>query len=95
MLKLVACPVYGCPERANNPERLRGNFMYRHWKSNMVILQEVPEPMSRCNQCGIHIPAALLMKHRWTSRCEKAMEILLRQRDIEMAERCGDMELRL
>ena len=45
VLKSVVFPVYECPERANNPGRLREHFMYWHWKSKVEILQEVPETL--------------------------------------------------
>ena len=40
----------------------------------------------------MHIPEARLIKHIQTARCEKATEILLIWRDVEMAERYGYME---
>ena len=88
LLKLVVCPVYGCPVRVINPGRLREHFMYRHWKSKVAILQELPVPLSQCNNYGIHMPALRMMKNRRTDRCEKSMEMWLRRRGVEMAERC-------
>ena len=41
ILTVVTCPVEGCPERAHNPGWLREHFIYRHWKSKIVILGEV------------------------------------------------------
>ena len=32
------------------------------------------------------------MKHRRADRCEKTTEIRIRKRDVDMAERCADME---
>ena len=57
ILKSVGFPVDRCPSRANNLEILRENFMYRHWKSNVDIKQEVPELLLKCDQCGMHLPA--------------------------------------
>ena len=64
ILNLVDSPVEGCPAKAKTPGRLRENFMFRHWKSKVNILQEGPEPLPRCDQCGIHMQAARLFKHR-------------------------------
>ena len=52
----VECPVEGCPERANTPVRLREHFVYQHCKSKVDIMQEVPELLPRCDQCGMHMP---------------------------------------
>ena len=57
----------------------------------MVILQEVPLPLPRCNQCGMNMPAARLFKHRHTYNCKKSTESQLRRRDVGMSARCGDM----
>ena len=35
------------------------------------------------------MPAERLMNHRRKARCEKAMDMCLRQRAVEMTERCG------
>ena len=48
-----------------------------------------------CDQCGMHIPAAELFKHMQLDKCNKATEIRLRRRDVDMAERCGEMEFSL
>ena len=39
------------------------------------------------------MPVAQRMKHRRTTRCEKATEMRLRVRDVEMVDRCGDTKL--
>ena len=95
ILKLVECPVEGRPERAKPPGRLRDNFMYRHWKSKVSIMQEGTEPLPQCYKCGMHMPAANIFKHRKTDKCNKATERRTEQRDVEMAERCGEMEFSL
>ena len=66
ILKLLECLVEVCLAKTKTPGRLRENFMFCHWKSKVAILQEVPEPLPRCNQCGMHIQAARLFKH-WQS----------------------------
>ena len=58
----------------------------------MEILQEGQEPLPRCDQCGMYMPAARMFKHRRADRCKKATEMRLIQRDVEMEERCRDME---
>ena len=39
--------------------------------------------------------AARIFKHRQLDKCHKEMERRIRQRDVEMAERCGKMEFSL
>ena len=73
---------------------LRENFIYWHWEEEVGILQRIPEPLTLCNHCDMHIPAVQLVKHRRTARYEKAEEIWIRQRDVKMAERCGKMGFR-
>ena len=41
VLTSVTCPVEGCLARAHNPGSLRKHFMFRHWRYNIAILQEV------------------------------------------------------
>ena len=91
ILKSVEFPVEGCPARAKNPERLREHFVFRHWKSKVAIFQEGPEPLLWCDQCGMHMQAARLFKHRQSDKCHKLTERRLRGRDVEMTERCGEM----
>ena len=66
IIKSVDCPVEGCPAKAKTLGRLREHFMFRHWKFKVTILQEGPEPLPRCDQCGMHMQAARLFKH-WQS----------------------------
>ena len=91
ILKSVECPVEVCPARAKTLGRLRENFMYRHWKSKVDIIKEGPEPLPQCDQCGMHMTAAIILKHRQSDKCHKAMERRIRQRDVDMAETCGEM----
>ena len=55
-------------------------------------MQEGPEPFPWCDQCGIHMPEARLLKHRQLDKCHKATERRLWQRDVDMSERCGEIE---
>ena len=69
--------------------------MYRHWKVKVEILQEGPEPLPRCDNSGMHMKAAQLIKHRRAVICHKEMDMRIRQRDVEMVERYGEMEFSL
>ena len=63
ILKSVECPVEGFRSRANTPVILRENLMYRRWKLKVTIMQEGPEPLPRCDQCKMQMPAASILKH--------------------------------
>ena len=49
----------------------------------------------RCDQCGMHIQADRLFKHRQLDKCHKSMERRIRRRDVDMAAMCGEMEFNL
>ena len=95
ILKSAECPVEKCTARENPLERLRENFMYRHWKSKVAILKEGTEPFPRCDQCGMNMPADRFLKHKQSGKSHKATERRLWRRDVDMAEMCGEMEFSL
>ena len=74
ILKSVDCPVEVCPAKAKTPGRLREHFLFRHCKSKVAILQEGPEPLPRCDQCGMHMQAARLFKYWQSEKCHKLTE---------------------
>ena len=67
--------------------------MYRKWKVKVVIIQEGTEPLPRCDHCGMHMPVEQLIKHIHNARCDKVTEMQLIWRDMDMVERCGEMDL--
>ena len=69
--------------------------MFCHCKSKVAILQEGPEPLLWCDQCGMNIQATRLFKDRQSDKWHKSTERRLRRRDVEMAARCGEMEFNL
>ena len=69
--------------------------MYWHWNVKVMIIQEVTEPLPRCDHCGIHMPVARLIKRRRTAICEKATKVHLKWRDVKMAESFGEMYFQL
>ena len=48
-------------------------------------MQEVPETIPRCDQCGMHMPEARLFNHSQKYKYNKAIERRLHRRDVEMA----------
>ena len=77
------------PVKSKTPVRLRENFMFQHWKLKVVILQEGPELLPRCDQCGMHMQSFRIFKHRQLDKCHKSTERRPRKRDTEMVTRCG------
>ena len=62
--KFGGVPGRGIPSQGKNPVRLREDFMFRHWKSKVVIFQEGPEPLPWRDQCVRHMQVARLFEHR-------------------------------
>ena len=58
-------------------------------------MQEGTEPLPQCDQCGMHMPTARILKHGQSNKCHKVMERGFRRRDVDMAERYGEMEFSL
>ena len=75
VMKSVACPVEGCPEKAKNLKIIIDHLMYKHWMSKIAVIQEVPEPLLRCNQCRMHIPAEILWRHRQMYGRDRSMDM--------------------
>ena len=94
-LKSVDCPVEGCPAKGKTPGSVREHFMFCHWKSKLSILQEGPEPLPRCDQCGMHMQATRLFTHRQSYKCHTLTKRQIRRRDVDMMVRCGEMEFSL
>ena len=61
----------------------------------MTTIQEVTEPIPRCDHHGMYMPKAWLIKHKQTAIYNKVTDMWIRRRDVDMAERCGDMEFGL
>ena len=74
----------GCPAKAKPLGRLREIFMFCNWKSKVAILQEGPEPLPRCDKCGMQIQEAKLFKHCQSDKCHESTERRLRRRDVEI-----------
>ena len=72
------------PVQGKKPGRLRENFMFWNWKLKVNILQEVPEQLTRCDKCRMHMEATRLFKNRQSDKCHKLTERGLQQRVVEM-----------
>ena len=95
VLTVVTCLVEGFPERTHNPGWLCKHFMYSNWKAKIAILNECPVPIPRCDNCIVHMQAAILDKHKQTARCDRAAKIRLIRRDVGLVNRSGDVEFSL
>ena len=63
VLQEVKCLVLGCPAVAHSAVRLHEHFMYRHFRSKVVVVQERAEIMPQCDFCGIHILEGRIIRH--------------------------------
>ena len=83
VLQLVKCLVLGFLEVVHSAGRIQEHFMYRHFWSNVAVVQYGPLP--RCELCGIQMPAGWLIKHCQTAICEKKTQMQWRGRDVVIA----------
>ena len=65
--------------------KLREIFMFRHFGSWIVVVQEGKDPLPRCNMCGMHIPEGRLTRHGQMARYDHNTQMRLRIRDVEIA----------
>ena len=50
--------------------------MYRHFLSQMAVVQEGREPLPHYNLCGIYMPVGRLVKHQMTQWCVQNTQML-------------------
>ena len=74
---------------------MRDNFMYRKFYSKVAVLQEGREPLPRCKMCRMHILVMRLLDHQRTACCFKNDKMRLRRRDVEVTNKCLEMEFSL
>ena len=91
ILKLVDCPLPGCPEKAGSAGRMWEHFMYRHFRLKVVVLQEGRDSLPQCNMCGLHMPTGRLIKYHRTERCFNNIDMRLRRKDVEVTSPCAEM----
>ena len=80
---------------AHSEGRLRENFMYHHFRSKVAMVQEVEDPLPRCDLCVIHITAGRIIRHRRTARCNKNNQMRWRRRDVAIADRYSEVTFSL
>ena len=88
VLQLIICPVPGCPTICYSAGRLREHFMFRNFRSRIAVVQYGRYLLTRCNMCGIHMPAGRLVRHTRTEICERKTHIILMRWDAEIAAKC-------
>ena len=59
--------------------------MYRHFWSQVAVVQEGAEPLPQCDLCGMHMPAGRLIKHRHTERCNKNTQMWWQRQDVDIS----------
>ena len=71
VLKLVKCPESGCLAVVHSAVCLQEIFMYQHFRSQVAVVQEGAETLTRCDLCVMHMPEGPLIKHLLKERCNK------------------------
>ena len=89
VLQEVKIPVSWCPAVVHNAG-IREHFMYRHFRSKVVVVQEGAEPLPCCDLCGMHMPAGRLIRHRKTARCDKNTQMMWRRQYVAIAARYSE-----
>ena len=80
-----------CPVVVYSAGRIRENFMYRHFRSNVAVVQEGVEPLPHCDLCRIHhIPAGWIIKHWSTAQCDKNSQIWWWGRYVAIVDECSE-----
>ena len=95
LLKLLKYPVPVCPEVAHSTGRLRENFMYQNFWSQVVVLQKGVEPLSHYDLCGIHMPSKRLIKHWRIRKCDNNTQMWWRTQDMAIANWCTEVNFSL
>ena len=73
----VVCPVDGCFASIVKKEKrtyLRKHFRLRHLEDTIIIEEEGPLPLPRCNLCGFFSKTASTLRHQGTAECGKFAE---------------------
>ena len=87
LLQEVKCPVLGCLVGVHRSGRIREHFMYCHFLSNVVVLQEGAEPLPICDLSGMDIKAGRLIRHQRTAWYEKNSQMRWWRMDVPIAAR--------
>ena len=95
VLQEVKCPVKGCPAVVQSAGRLCKNFMYCHFLSKAVLVQDRARQLTRCDLCIMHMPAGQIIRIRRMARCDKNTQMRWWRRDVAIASRCLDARFRL
>ena len=54
--KRCPCPFPGCPGYSRTWNGLRLHFISQNWGGSIRILEEHPNPLPKCEFCGIQVP---------------------------------------
>ena len=70
-MQMIQFPVEGCLGGASNQANLRVNFLHRHTRDTIVIMEEWNQPYPRCPQCDMFVShKALNGRHMNKAFCQ-------------------------
>ena len=85
VLQEIRCPVSGCPDVTPITGRLREHFIFCHFRSKVVVVQEGKELLPRCDMCRMHMPVKRLIRYRRKARCDRNTQMRWRRKDVAVA----------
>ena len=78
------CPFPGCLGSSHAYNVLRYRFNRHHWGDRIRILEEHPNPLSRCEQCRSQVPGGKLNNRHYTlDKCNQGEEKRLRRKTLQ------------
>ena len=82
--KQCPCPFPVCPGSFHTWNFLRSHFNRQHWGNRIRILEEHPNPLLRCKQCGSQVPAGRLNNRHYASeKCKQGYERRIRRETLQ------------
>ena len=76
------------PTVAHSVGRLQENFMFRHFWSQIAVVQEVNEPLPCCGLFGINMSEGRIIKNLRTARCDRNTHMRWQISDVEITAKC-------
>ena len=66
LLQVIRCQVPGFTAVSHSAGRMREHFMFQNFQAHMAVVQEVMDPLPRCDRYGMHMSAGRFTRHRRT-----------------------------
>ena len=78
-------PFSGCLGSSCTLNGLHSHFSIQHWGDRISITEEDPNPIPKCECCGIQVPSRRLNTRHYTSeKCKQGKKSSLRHKTIQI-----------